>query len=145
MSDPYVPKRPWSHCRPDEAETSFAIAQATKPNALKVIWSGFKFLCGGREKSFVANRVQAEGFARERFARLLREPFHGLTDKQIARAWAKQIGTSERTIENWLACTHSASITDMVIVSTTHGIFQTMAIFVGEDTRAEVMDRIGRR
>ena len=144
MTDTYFPKRPWSHYRPDDRETSFAIAQAQRPSMAKALWAGFKFLCGGREKSFVANRNEAERFARERFCALLREPFPGLSDREVAYQWAAKLNVSERTVQNWLAMTHSASITDMTIVGATHGIWQTAAIFVGEDTRAGVMKRIGR-
>jgi hypothetical protein len=141
----HVPKYPCPQSTSDRKETSFAVALKKPPSIARVIWAGFKFLLGSREKSFVANRVEAELFARERFALLLREPFNTESDKEIARSWAPHLGTSERTVENWLACTHSASITDMTIVGATHGIWQTAAIFVGEDTRAQVLNRIGRR
>lgn len=126
-------------------ETSFPIRKSAQPSLAKVVWAGFKFLLSGREKSFRANRVEAEEYARERFAALLREPFPGLSDKQIAKHWAPRLGTSERTVENWLRCETSASITDMTIVGATHGIWQTAAIFVRDDTRDGVMERIGRR
>jgi hypothetical protein len=117
----------------------------TPQNLAKTLWTGFKFLFGGYEKSFTANRVEAEEFARERFAKLLRQPFPGRSDREIAQAWAPRLQRSDRQIMNWLACTHSASITDMTIVGATHGIWQTASIFVGEDSRADVMKRIAQR
>lgn len=117
---------------------------ATHSSVRSVLWSGFRFLIGRREKSFTANRIEAEAFARERFQLMLRHPFPGATDKEIARTWAARLNVSERTVENWLAGTHTASITDLTIVGATHGIWGSAAIFVGELTRDEVMNRIGR-
>lgn len=128
------------HNTPARREKSFAPTASVR----QIAWAGFKFLVARREKSFTANRVQAEIFARERFARLLRAPFPDQADKQIAAHWAPHLGVSERSVENWLACTHSASITEMTIVGATHGVFQTAAIFVGEDRRDEILQRIGR-
>lgn len=110
----------------------------------RTLWGGFRFLVGRRERSFTANRVEAEEFARKRFARLLRDPFPGASNREVARHWSPRLQCSERQIMNWLACTHSASITDMTIVGATHGIWQTAQIFVGEDSRGEVMKRIGQ-
>lgn len=140
----YFPKRPYSHCKPDEEETSFAFEQLHRPSMAKIVWSGFKFLCRGREKSFVANRLESEIYAREGFRKLLTAPFPNRSDREIAEQWAKALGVSERTVQNWLALTHSASITDMAIVVATHGVWRSAEIFVGEDTRAGVMGRIGR-
>ena len=125
-------------------EKSYAILDISRPSVASAIWSGFRFLLRGREKSFVANRVQAEIFARERFRALLRAPFPGVSDREVADLWAAKLNVSERTVQNWLAMTSSASITDMTIVGATHGIWQTAAIFVGDDKRDEVMARIGR-
>ena len=125
-------------------EKSYAILDISRPSVASAIWSGFRFLLRGREKSFVANRVQAEIFARERFRALLCAPFPGVSDREIADLWAAKLNVSERTVQNWLAMTSSASITDMTIVGATHGIWQTAAIFVGDDKRDEVMARIGR-
>jgi len=125
-------------------ETSFSIVHTPRSGIARAIWSGFRFLLRGREKSFVANRVQAEIFARERFRALLRAPFPGVSDREVAEIWAGKLNVSDRTVQNWLAMTTSASITDMTIVGATHGIWQTAAIFVGDDKRDEVMARIGR-
>lgn len=127
-----------------DVETSFSIVRPSRSGIAKKIWSGFLFLLKGREKSFVANRVEAERFARERFRALLREPFPSLSDREVADLWAAKLNVSDRTVQNWLAMTSSASITDMTIVGATHGIWQTAAIFVGDDKRDEVMARIGR-
>ena len=123
------------------AESSFAMKG---PSVRQLAWAGFKFLLGHREKSFSVNPVKAQEFARERFADMLREPFPGLTDKQIAAHWAPRVNRSERTVENWLSLTTSASIDDMLVVGATHGVWESCRIFVGDDTRAEVMEKISR-
>ncbi|MDF3413265.1 hypothetical protein HKX54_02260 [Sulfitobacter sp. M57] len=125
-----------------KAEISFSKRELRKRD---FVWSGFKFLFGRRERSFTANRVEAAEYAQERFNRLLRQPYPDASDRELASLWAPRISVSERTVQNWLSGATTPSLTDLVIVGSTHGIFQTAAIFVGEDTRAEVMTRIGQR
>jgi hypothetical protein len=109
------------------------------------LWRGFKFLFGSREISFTVNRREAQEYAREKFAKLLREPFPGASDAEIARQWAPRLQRSERIIKMWLACETSASIEDIFIVGATHGVWATAQIVVGEERREDVLNRIGQR
>lgn len=132
-------------CRQSGADGGEMSFQRSRGGAVALMWQGCKFLFGGREKSFIANRVEAEELARARFAKLLRDPFPGSQDFEIARYWAVRLGTTERTVRNWLACDTSASITDIFIVGAMHGVWSSAAILVGDDSRAEIMGRISQR
>ena len=141
----YFPKHSsCSYRSADIREKSYVKPRQQRPSMVHIVWTGFRFLCRGREKSFIANRNRAEEYARERFRALLREPFPNMSDREVAEQWATKLNVSERTVQNWLAMTHSASITDLTIVGAAHGIWQTAAIFVGESSRSEVMEKIGR-
>jgi hypothetical protein len=111
---------------------------------MRVLWSGFQFLTGKRRKTFTANRVKAQSVSRRQFAAMLRHPFPGTTDREIARHWAPRLTVHERTVLNWLAETHSASIADVFIVGATHGVGTTMAIMVGDRTREEFLTEMGQ-
>lgn len=111
----------------------------------QVFWAGFRFLLGRREKIFTANRVEAQDLARARFADMLRHPFPDASDREIARSWAPRLGVSDKTIQNWLACSHSASIEDIFIVGAAHGVWTTMQILVGESTREEYLEQMGQK
>ena len=114
-------------------------------SAARTIWAGFKYLAGSSEKSFVANRVEAEALAREKFADMLRHPFPELTDAEIARQWAPRLERSERQILNWLASDNAASVTDIFIVGATLGVWKSAELIVGESTRDEILEQIGRK
>ncbi len=111
---------------------------------MRVLWSGFQFLTGKRRKTFTANRVKAQSVSRRQFAAMLRHPFPEATDREIARHWAPRLTVHERTVLNWLAETHSASIEDVFIVGATHGVWTTMAIMVGDRTREEFLTEMGQ-
>ena len=110
-----------------------------------VIWEGFRFLVGHRSREFVANRVEAQDLARDRFAAMLRHPFPGASDHEVARAWAPRLQRSERQVLNWLACTHSASIEDIYIVGAALGVWTSAQVLVGERTRDDVLAQIGQK
>ncbi|MFW2541512.1 hypothetical protein ACN2XU_02640 [Primorskyibacter sp. 2E107] len=112
--------------------------------AARAIWSGFRYLVGAREKSFTVNRVEAEALARASFAAMLRHPFPGATDAEIARAWAPRLDRSERQVLNWLAGEHAASVTDIYIVGATLGVWASAEILVGQRTRDDILAQIGR-
>lgn len=101
---------------------------------MRVLWSGFQFLTGKRRKTFTANRVKAQSVSRRQFAAMLRHPFPEATDREIARHWAPRLTVHERTVLNWLAETHSASIEDVFIVGATHGVWSMLT----EDEQLDV-------
>ncbi|MEQ8258076.1 MAG: hypothetical protein RH980_18685 [Roseovarius confluentis] len=125
--------------------------KADRPSARReksfgaVIWDGFRFLVGHRSREFIANRVEAQDLARDRFAAMLRHPFQGASDHEVARAWAPRLQRSERQVLNWLACTHSASIEDIYIVGAALGVWTSAQVLVGERTRDDVLAQIGQK
>lgn len=93
----------------------------------------------------MVNRVEAEELARDRFAAMLRHPFPEATDLEIAREWAPRLDRSERQVRNWLACDHAASITDIFVVGATLGVWTSAQLIVGERTRDDILNQIGRK
>lgn len=127
------------------SSSQFALGRKEKSwGTVRVLWAGFRFLCGSREKTFTANRVNAQIVARQRFAEMLRHPFPDESDAEIARAWAPRLQVSEKTVLNWLACNNSASVEDMFIVGAVHGVWTTMQIMVGERTRESFLEQMGQ-
>lgn len=109
-----------------------------------VIWEGFRFLAGRRSREFVANRIEAQDLARDRFAAMLRHPFPGECDTAVARAWAPRLQRSEKQMLNWLRCTHSAPIEDIYMVGATLGVWTSAQVLVGERTRDDILSQIAR-
>jgi hypothetical protein len=130
---------------PAKTETSLPVSAARKANTLGVLWSGFKFLVGGREKNFTINRVEAQELARHKLADLLRAPFPNMSDRAIAAEWAPRLQRSTRQVENWLKSESCASFSDAYAIAAIHGLFPSIAILVGEDTRSDTLKRIGQK
>lgn len=126
-------------------EKSFHPVSRKGLSGARAIWQGFRFLVSGREKDFVVNRVEAEIAARETFAALLRAPFPESSDAEISRHWANVLQRSPRQVLNWLRLDSSASFTDAYVVASTHGVWETARIAVGELRREDVLARIGQR
>lgn len=118
-------------------------AQSCGP-VMSAVWAGFRFLVKGHEKSFIANRVEAEDLARDRFAAMLRDPFPNKSDHEIASIWADRLQRSPRQVRNWLDLTHSASVTDIFIVGATLGVWKSAEIIVGERSRDSILEQIGQ-
>ena len=114
-------------------------------NVPRVVGSAFKFLIGSREKSFIANRVAAQQLARDKFCDVLRHPYPGETDSFIARQWAPSLGTTPRTIENWLSGVTSAKVEDAYIACAIIGVWSTMEIFTGDRSRNEILEEMSNR
>lgn len=111
----------------------------------RVAASAFKFLIGRREKSFIANRVVAQQVARERFCAVLRYPYPNQTDSFVARQWAPTLGTTPRTIENWLAHITSPKIEEAYVACACLGVWATMEIFTEDKTRNEILKEMSSR
>ena len=111
-------------------------------NKAKFAWAGLKFLYAGKPKDFRVNRIKAAEIARPRFAEMLRAPYPGASDAFIAREWAKALKRSPETVQNWLDCKNAMTIDDAFAIATAHGVYETMAILVGEDTRQDLLSEM---
>lgn len=109
-----------------------------------VLADAFRFLVRGRDRAFRANRVEAEAMAREAFAAMLRDPFPGESDAEIARRWSDVLGRSPRQVRNWLDGTHGASFADAVIVGGCLGIDRAEMLITGGRLRDDVLAQIGQ-
>ncbi len=65
--------------------------------------------------------------------------------QEVADSWAPRLNVSDQTVKNWLACKTSASIDDLFIVASVHGVWVTMQVVVGEKTREQYLEMMGQK
>ncbi len=92
-----------------------------------------------QETSFEIDRLSLQDVARQRFRDLLKDTWPG-TDKETARRAGKALGVHERTVLNWLACTHSAPFEVVFAIGCFTGVYRVMDVMTRGQGRLQVLN-----
>lgn len=91
------------------------------------------------ERSFQIDRISLQDVARARFRDLLKDTWPG-SDRDTARRAAKALKVSERTVLNWLACTHSAPFEIVFAIGCFTGVYRVMDVMTRGQGRLQVLN-----
>lgn len=92
-----------------------------------------------QETSFEIDRLSLQDVARRRFADLLKDTWPG-SDRETARRAAQALNVSERTVLNWLACTHSAPFEIVFAIGCFTGVYRVMDVMTRGQGRLQVLN-----
>ncbi|WP_299927799.1 hypothetical protein [uncultured Pelagimonas sp.] len=94
--------------------------------------------CPG-ETSFQIDRLSLQDVARARFRDLLKDTWPG-SDRDTARRAGKALGVHEKTVLNWLACTHSAPFEIVFAIGCFTGVYRVMDVMTRGQGRLQVLN-----
>lgn len=92
-----------------------------------------------QETSFQIDRANLQDVARQRFRDLLKDTWAG-SDKETARRAAKALNVHEKTVLNWLACTHSAPFEIVFAIGCFTGVYRVMDVMTRGQGRLQVLN-----
>ncbi|MGH1579057.1 hypothetical protein [Planktotalea sp.] len=92
-----------------------------------------------QETSFQIDRTNLQDVARQRFRDLLKDTWPG-SDKETARRAAKALNVHEKTVLNWLACTHSAPFEIVFAIGCFTGVYRVMDVMTRGQGRLQVLN-----
>ncbi|PYG29985.1 hypothetical protein [Pelagimonas varians] len=92
-----------------------------------------------QETSFQIDRLSLQDVARARFRDLLKDTWPG-TDRETARRAAKSLNVHEKTVLNWLACTHSAPFEIVFAIGCFTGVYRVMDVMTRGQGRMQVLN-----
>ncbi len=91
------------------------------------------------ETSFQIDRLSLQDVARARFRDLLKDTWPG-TDRETAPRAGKALGVHEKTVLNWLACTHSAPFEIVFAIGCFTGVYRVMDVMTRGQGRLQVLN-----
>jgi hypothetical protein len=120
-----------SSCRQDSAE----LVESSCP--------GIGHNCPPEEISCQIDRLALQDVARARFRDLLKETWPG-SDASTARRAAQALGVSEKTVKNWLACSHSAPFEIVFAIGCFTGVYRVMDVMTRGQGRLQILNTFAR-